>query len=124
MEWLVEFHPECSIWFEKLEPDLQIEMLANLRVLSQLGPGLGRPRVDTVKGSAYPNMKELRVQFRGEPWRILFAFDPRRTAIILLGGNKAGDSRWYKTNIPIADARYGQHLEELAREKENEKDTQ
>ena len=122
MEWTVEFHPDCSAWFEGLEEDLQDEILANLRVLSQLGPALGRPRVDTVKDSAYPNMKELRVQYKGDPWRILFAFDPERVAIVLVGGNKGGDNRWYKTNIPIADARYKQHLEELEKEKEHEKD--
>ena len=58
-------------------------------------------------------MKELRVQFRGDPWRILFAFDPSRKAILLVGGNKRGDKRWYKTNIPIADGRYRRHLKRL-----------
>jgi hypothetical protein len=58
-------------------------------------------------------MKELRVQFRGEPWRILFAFDPDRAAILLVGGNKRGDKRWYKKHLPIADARFRRHLERL-----------
>ena len=63
-------------------------------------------------------MKELRVQYRGEPWRILFAFDPKRSAILLLGGNKAGNARWYTENLPIADKRFTQHLEELQHKKE------
>jgi hypothetical protein len=66
--------------------------------------------VDTVKGSRFTNMKELRVQVGGDPWRILFAFDPQRSAILLVGGNKRGDKRWYKTFIPIADERFERHL--------------
>jgi hypothetical protein len=58
-------------------------------------------------------MKELRVQFRGDPWRILFAFDLRRTAILLVGGNERGDKRWYKKHIPIADERFRRHLKRL-----------
>ena len=61
----------------------------------------------------HSNMKELRVQCKGSPWRILFAFDPDRKAILLVGGDKTGDERFYKTNIPIADARFDKHLEEL-----------
>ena len=77
------------------------------------GPLLGRPYVDTLKGSQYPNLKELRVQHRGEPWRIFFAFDPLRQAIVLVGGNKTGDKRWYEKNMPIAENRFAQHLAEL-----------
>jgi hypothetical protein len=84
--------------------------------LRERGPQLGRPYVDTVEGSAFTNMKELRVQFRGDPWRILFAFDPRRSAILLVGGNKRGDNRWYKKHLPIADERFRRHLERLERD--------
>lgn len=63
-------------------------------------------------------MKELVVQYKGDPWRILFAFDPQRHAILLVGGDKTGDKRWYKTNIPIADARFDKHLAELKEEEE------
>jgi hypothetical protein len=77
------------------------------------GPLLGRPYVDTLKGSKYPNLKELRVQYKGEPWRILFAFDPIRQAIVLVGGNKTGDKRWYEKNIPIAETRFTEHLKTL-----------
>jgi hypothetical protein len=92
---------------------LQDEILAHTELLREHGPQLGRPYVDTVKGSAFPNMKELRVQFRGDPWRILFAFDPDRAAILLVGGNKRGDKRWYKKHLPVADARLRRHLERL-----------
>ena len=67
----------------------------------------------TLKGSAYPNMKELRIQIGGEPWRVFFAFDPRRSAILLVGGNKGGDGRFYEVNLPIADERYRDHLATL-----------
>lgn len=77
------------------------------------GPSLGRPHVDGVKGSGFGNMKELRVQVAGKPWRILFAFDPIRGAVLLLGGDKTGDARWYKVHVPIADARFRRHLDSL-----------
>lgn len=117
MAWVVRFDEELAAWFEDQEEGLQDEILTQVEVLRELGPNLGRPRVDTVKGSAYRNLKELRVQYRGEPWRILFAFDPRRAAILLVGGNKVGDDRWYGRNIPIAERRYRRHLEALEREK-------
>jgi hypothetical protein len=85
-------------------------------VLGEFGPKLGRPRVDTLEGSAFQNMKELRIQYQGEPWRILFAFDPKRQAVLLVGGNKTGNKRWYKENIPIADKRYRKYLEILKEE--------
>ena len=84
-----------------------------LGLLKLEGPLLGRPYVDTLKGSQYPNLKELRVQHRGEPWRILFAFDPLRQAIVLVGGNKTRDKRWYEKNIPIAETRFNEHLAAL-----------
>jgi hypothetical protein len=73
---------------------------------------LGRPYVDTIKGSAFTNMKELRVQYDGNPYRILFAFDPQRQAVLLIGGNKRGDKRWYEKNIPIAERRFAEYLAE------------
>lgn len=120
MAWNVEFHSACAEWFDELPEELQDEIFAHLQVLRVLGPRLGRPQVDTLKGSVFPNMKELRVQFRGDPWRILFAFDPERKAILLVGGNKGGDARWYKVNVPVADQRYRGHLEELKRNAKKE----
>jgi hypothetical protein len=122
MAWIVILHKEFSAWFAVQESELQNEILANLRVLQEFGPALGRPRVDTLEESAFTQMKELRVQFRGEPFRILFAFDPKRQAIVLLGGSKQGDKRWYKKNIPLADQRYREHLEELRKKAKKEKE--
>ncbi len=78
-----------------------------------MGPNLPRPHSDTVNGSKFKNMKELRTQHSGKPYRTLYAFDPRRTAILLVGGNKEGKKNWYKTLIPIADKLFEQHLEDL-----------
>ena len=103
------------MWFAGLVETLQDAILAHVMLLRERGPQLGRPYVDTVEASTFTNMKELRVQFHGEPWRILFAFDPARAAILLVGGNKQGDKRWYKKYIPIADQRFRKHLERLAR---------
>ena len=79
------------------------DIRAALIVLREFGPSLGRPRVDSLKGSNLNNMKELRVQSKGRPFRILFAFDPLRQAILLVGGDKTGDKRFYDKLIPIAE---------------------
>ena len=113
MEWDVQFDDDFVVWFEALKEELQNEIIALANLLRQHGPQLGRPYVDTIADSAFTNMKELRVQFRGDPWRILFAFDPNRAAILLVGGNKRGDKRWYKKNLPIADERFRRHLQRL-----------
>ena len=113
MAWKVLSHPEFVDWLGTLDQPLYDELFANFRLLEEMGPNLCRPRVDTVKGSKFKNMKELRIQHKGEPWRILFAFDPKRSAILLIGGNKGGNERWYKENIPIADKRFEKHLKEL-----------
>lgn len=88
-------------------------MLAALKILREFGPHLGRPQVDTVKGSKYPNMKELRVQFSGHPVRAFFAFDPERRAIVLCAGEKTGvnEKRFYKEMIKCADAEFSHYLE-------------
>ena len=78
-------------------------ILAHLKALAVEGPQLGRPYCDTLKGSKVANLKELRVQVDGDPFRVLFAFDIERAAVLLVGGNKAGDKRWYDINIPIAE---------------------
>jgi len=116
MEWDVLLDEEFDSWLETLEEGLQDEISAAIEILSRLGPNLHRPRVDTVKGSSFPNMKEFRIQYQGNPWRILFAFDPRRNAILLVGGNKRGKKRWYDEHILIADKRFRRHLERLKSE--------
>ncbi|NBX04162.1 MAG: type II toxin-antitoxin system RelE/ParE family toxin [Alphaproteobacteria bacterium] len=119
MEWRVLLDENFEAWLGEQKPSLQNEILAHAQLLAAYGPMLGRPRVDSIKGSKFPNMKELRIQWKGEPWRILFAFDTKRRSVLLVGGNKQGDKRWYDKNIPIADTRFAQHLKEM--EKENGK---
>lgn len=85
-------------------------ILSHIMVLEEFGPTLGRPYVDHIKQSKYSNMKELRVQNKNRVFRIFFAFDPRQTGILLIGGDKRGDKNFYKTMIPIADQLYEIHL--------------
>src|SRR5271169_3466981 len=86
-------------------------------LLRERGPTLNRPHVDLVSTSAHPNMKELRTQHNGKPYRTLFTFDPRRIAILLIGGDKTGNDRWYAEFVPRADKIYAEHLRQA--EKEN-----
>lgn len=99
-------------WFAKLDVAAQSDILEKAVVLREFGPRLGRPTVDSVVGSAHSNMKELRVQSNGRPFRIFFAFDPKRQAVLLIGGNKQGDKRFYKKLIPIADKLFSEYLED------------
>lgn len=95
-----------------LEMEVQDELLAQLQLLACCGPALGRPRVDTLKGSRHSNMKELRFSVGNGVWRIAFAFDPSRCAVLLVAGDKAGISerRFYRSLIDRADARFERHL--------------
>ena len=97
-------------------------MYALLIKLKQFGPELGRPDVDTLNGSRYPNMKELRFNVADEEWRVAFAFDPKRKAILLVGGSKSGISqrRFYKSLIRVADKRFERHLSTIAEERKKE----
>ncbi len=112
MTWTVLFHDEFDAEFERLKADLQDELLAHARLLAEFGPNLGRPTVDTLKGSRHPNMKELRFSWNGQVWRVAFAFDPLRQAILLVGGDKGGadQRRFYKRLLAQADERYDNHL--------------
>lgn len=113
--WQVEGTDEFAGWFEGLDERDQEYLVAAVDKLEERGPALGRPFVDTIQGSRHPNMKELRPP--GGNIRVLFAFDPRRAAILLLGGDKTGRWReWYEENIPVADGLYDEHLEELRTE--------
>ena len=99
--WSIEYTDEFGEWFESLTDAQQDAVDRGVRLLEQLGPGLGRPYVDTIKRSRHPNMKELRTQVRGRPLRTFFAFDPRQTAILLIGGNKTGDTQFYHRLVPV-----------------------
>lgn len=110
--WEIVFHRDFEVWFFEQSEELQNSIAMVLDVLEEQGTNLGRPYVDTLKMSRLPNLKELRVQHKGDPYRILFVFDPKRQAVLLVAGSKRGDSRWYEKNIPIAEKRYAQYLEE------------
>lgn len=112
MTWGVLFHDAFYPEFRSLGEDLQDELLAHARLLAEFGPNLGRPTVDTLKSSRHANMKELRFSWEGQVWRVAFAFDPKRHAILLVGGDKGGadQRRFYQRLIRVADDRYDQHL--------------
>lgn len=112
MPWDIEFHAEFEAEFDRLAEDVQDKLLANAGFLRQFGPNLGRWRVDTLKGSKHPNMKELRFEAAEGVWRVAFAFDPRRKAVLLVAGNKAGSSeaKFYRDLIRKADERFSAHL--------------
>ena len=116
MTWNVEYTDEFGAWWQGLTEDEQIELDATIQLLEEFGPALGRPHCDTIHGVKLSNMKELRTQCRGRPLRTFFAFDPRRTAILLIGGDKTGDDRFYERMIPLAECLYNNYLEELRRE--------
>lgn len=113
MTWNVEATPEFHAWYETLTDREQADLDASVRMLEEKGPQLGRPTADTLYDSRHTNMKELITQSGGNPLRSFFAFDPHRTAILLIGGDKTGDKRFYKRMIPIADDLYDRHLKEL-----------
>ena len=112
MSWTVLFHEDFHTEFSGLDDDLQDELLAHARLLAEFGPNLGRPSVDTLKGSRHANMKEMTFSWSGEIWRVAFAFDPLRQAVLLVGGDKGGvdQRRFYKRLIQVADERYGEHI--------------
>ncbi len=119
MPWAVEMADEFEPEFEALHEDVQTEILALSLVVEEFGPQLGRPRVDTLKGSRHANMKELRFSAADGEWRVAFAFDPKRKAILLVAGDKSGGSekRFYRELIRKADERFGAHLALLKRER-------
>jgi len=113
--WEIELTDQANEWLLSLNQDDRTAIAGSIDLLEQLGPNLGRPAVDAVKASRHHNMKELR-SFGGN-LRALFCFDPRRTAIVLLGGDKTNDwVVWYERNIPIADNLYDEYLDEIRKE--------
>ena len=120
--WEVILHGELEPEFDVLPEDVQDELLAHARLLQRFGPQLGRPRADTLKGSRHANMKELRFDAADGVWRVAFAFDPNRKAILLACGDKSGGSekRFYRQLIEKADTRFDRHLARIRREKEKQ----
>ncbi len=116
MAWQVEGVDEFAAWFLGLNDDEQVDVGRVVELLVEHGPALPFPFSSGIAASRHRHMRELRIQHRGRPYRVLYAFDPRRTAILLLGGDKTGNSLWYDENIPLADNRYDEHLREIGKE--------
>jgi len=115
MRWKVEFHPAFAKEHADLEEVVQDELAAMIELLQVAGPQLRRPRSDTLNGSAHANMKELRFEADGGVWRVAYAFDPERKAILLVAGDKSGGSqrKFYQGLIAKADVRFDEHLAAL-----------
>lgn len=114
--WEVEYTDEFGDWWNGLSVAEQTAVYTNVGLLIENGPNLQYPYSSRISRSEYTHMRELRIQYAGEPYRVLYAFDPRRTAILLIGGNKVGDNRWYEKYIPIADKLYELHIMTLKKE--------
>lgn len=116
VEWDVEYTGEFESWWNGLEQGEQASVNAGVILLQKLGPDLRAPYSSRITTSKHSHMRELRVQHSGEPYRVLYAFDPRRKAILLLGGKKTGDDRWYDKFVRKADRLYDEHLAQLRNE--------
>lgn len=116
MEWNVEYTDEFGAWWEGLTVEEQEDINASVILLQRFGPMLRYPHSSSIGSSRHSHMRELRVQHAGRPYRVLYAFDPLRTAILLIGGDKTGDDRWYDTHVPIADRLYDAHVQQLINE--------
>jgi hypothetical protein len=114
--WEVEYTAEFGAWWDSLSAEEQQSVEATVELLEDLGPLLRHPHCSDIRGSRHSHMRELRIQHAGRPYRVLYAFDPTRAAILLVGGDKTGNDRWYEEFIPIADRLYDEHLESLRRE--------
>jgi hypothetical protein len=122
MTWNIDFHPDFYTEFSEFPQEVRLELLAKVALLEVFGPILNRPHVDTLKGSTHANMKEIRFSVADGVWRVAFAFDPLRSAILLVAGDKSGISkqRFYRQLIEIADSRFDEHLAKLREAEKND----
>jgi hypothetical protein len=111
----VVFTDEFGAWWDGLSLEVQDSVDRVVGLLEKAGPVLPFPYSTGIASSAFPHMRELRIQHAGEPYRVLYAFDPMRRAVLLLGGAKSGDERWYEVHVPMADRIYRQYLAEAGR---------
>ena len=118
MQWNVEFTDEFEAWWNTLDKAEQVSIDASVRLLIEYGPHLARPHSDTLNGSSHRNMKELRTQHEGRPYRSFYAFDSNRSAILLIGGDKTGDNRFYDRMISVADKLFDTYLAEIKQEEQ------
>jgi hypothetical protein len=119
MAWEVEFCAEFEQWWDGLSTAEQESVDFTVSLLQEAGPTLRMPHSSGVGTSRHTHMRELRIQHDGRPYRVLYAFDPRRTAILLIGGDKTGNNRWYEEYVPVADKIYDRHLQALDNENKN-----
>jgi len=112
----VEYTGEFESWWNGLNEDAQVAVNAYVSLLEEHGVGLGFPYSSDIKQASNAQMRELRPIYKGVPYRVLYAFDPRRVAVLLLGGDKTGSPKWYDEFVPIADRLYKEHLDELRKE--------
>ena len=116
MIWSVEYTNEFGDWWNTLSVSEQETVSASVELLMKLGPALPYPHSSGLMSSRHDDMRELRIQSGGKPIRVFYAFDPRRTAVLLIGGDKTGDDRFYDRFVPLADRPYDEHLTELENE--------
>jgi hypothetical protein len=113
MTWKVEYTDEFETWWQQLDSAELESVAVSIQLLEARGPALPFPYSSAVVTSRFSHMRELRIQHKGTPMRVIYAFDPRRVAILLIGGDKKGDNRWYKKFVPLADRLYAKHLANL-----------
>jgi len=117
VSWEVEYTDEFEAWWQQdLDEGEHDEIAAVVGLLERKGPQLPYPYSSGVTRSRHPHLRELRIQYRGHPYRILYAFDPRRVAVLLIGSRKTGRDRWYEQLVPLADSFYDEHLNQLRKE--------
>ncbi len=116
MTWNAEYTNEFGEWWDGLAESVQDDITATVELLLEHGPHLLHPYSSGIQGSRHGHMRELRVQSSGRPIRVFYAFDPRRVAILLIGGDKTGNDRFYEQYVPVADKLYDEHLETLQKE--------
>ncbi len=116
MPWEVEYTDQFGDWWQEIAERDQDAVTARVELLMEYGPNLPYPYSSDIRGSRHGVMRELRAQSAGQPLRVLYAFDPRRTSILLIGGDKTGNDRFYEEYVPRADDLYDEHLRELRRE--------
>ncbi len=117
MEYIILLSDEFEVWWNTLKEEEPVDVISYVNLLKARGPLLPFPYSSQIKNAKTKHMRELRVKSKGNPIRVLYAFDPNQQALLLIGGNKKGDERWYKKYIPIADKIYEKHIRELYKEK-------
>ena len=116
MDWEVEHTDEFEKWWKELSESQQDSVTARVELLMERGPNLTYPYSSNINSSRHGVLRELRISSAGKPIRIFYAFDPRRISILLIGGDKTGDDRFYETFVPMADDLYDEHLDELRKD--------